>query len=298
MGDRKVSHSFDAFGKLTKVSLNASRIGVFTHRFTDTNYYKDSVHSDTIAPYMLFQSPKPDFSLVERMAALWHGCDNTNVNILRFQDSSSYFANSDFWPMYAINGNNLKTVGRINAPLPEGLDWSTRFPLPSTSHPVKEHNANSYISFVNVMSPFMWPPPSINVIRMTSLHERELIASISVKDVPYMHAFGLSSNYAIIFANPAFINLKQVLMTGNAVSSIDWKPELGTDIYAVNIRTGKVKKFHTPRAECNLHFINAWEQKNKVGLREMFHLFPRYFFSLQPVVIIMCWVCLVYAIAL
>ena len=265
MGGRKVTHSFDAFGKLTKVSLNASNVGLFTHKFIDTNFYRKSLETDTIAPYMLFQSPQPQFTMFERMVAMWRGCDNTNVNILRFGDSTSYFVNSDFWPIYSINGTNLETVTKVTAALPEDVEGSSQFPLPSTSHPVQEYKSDNYISFVSVLNPLPWSPGSINVIRITNLHKRELISSIPVRDVPYMHSFGLSKNYAIIFANPAFVNVKTVLITGNGASSIDWKPELGTDIYVANIHTGKVQKFHSSRAECNLHFVNAWEHNNKVS---------------------------------
>ena len=270
MGERQVSHSFDAFSKITKISLNGTNRGLFSYQFLETEYYQQSQQKDTIAPFMLFEQPQPEFSFIERLQALWHGVDNTNVNVIYFREKDQFAANSDFWVFYELNGTDLNTIGKASQTVPGNPEMPNQVPLSSTSHPIKAYRSSDYISFVAVPGTTPWEQSHINVVRLTSINEHQVIASIPRDQVPYMHSFALSQNYAILMGNPAFVNEEMVLLTGNPVTNIDWKPELGADIYAVHIHTGRMTKFHTPVAEFNLHAVNAWEEEHQVKTVTLF----------------------------
>ena len=117
MGKRKFTHAFDSFAKLCSWTFSGNADVWFSSKFLQTNFYHASKAKDNIAPYLLFESTEPPFSTWEKMQALWHGIDNTNTNIHRFNRqqpdkkgwTADFVAVSDFWQMYAFNASTLRT---------------------------------------------------------------------------------------------------------------------------------------------------------------------------------------------
>ena len=62
---------------------NSSEQATFTTKFLRTNFYNDTMASDTIPPYLLFDSPIPAFGMFERGMALMKGGDNYPVSVKR-----------------------------------------------------------------------------------------------------------------------------------------------------------------------------------------------------------------------
>ena len=263
MGHRMLSHLFDGFAKLARWHFLGDGEVTFSTRFVETHLYQDSVATDDIAPYLLFQNTDPAFSLTDRAQALMHGIDNTNVNVHRFK--GQFVAVSDFWKVYHFDGDTLETYGRIDPILPESSNLHKYFPVPSTSHPLQEHNSTSHITFMSLLSPVPFFSSSINLVRITSAEERHLIASISrsSNDLPYMHSFALSEHYAVLFAPPLFINTWEMLETGEPVESLDWNPQLRTDVYVIRLADGEITSMDLP-AMIHMHQVNSYEQAGSI----------------------------------
>ena len=269
MGKRKFTHAFDGYAKLCSWTFSGNDDVRFSSRFLRTNFYRASKAKDDIAPYLLFQSAEPPFSTWEKVKALWHGIDNTNTNIHRFYRrkpdingrTADYVALSDFWQNYEFNVSNLRTERRIDAKVPGGTPFGSRLPLPSSSHPIQEYGTKNFISYVSIMNPMPFGENSIRVVRIVSAKVRKLIKKIVVDEVPYMHSFGLSKNYAMIFAAPLYVNIARLMENAEPVNSLDWFPDRPMVVYVVNIHTGQTTALKT-EALFPMHNINAFEDEN------------------------------------
>ena len=242
---------------------------ILVQGFLRTNFYRASKAINSIAPYLLFEAAEPPFSAWEKVKAMWHGIDNTNTNIHRFNRQrpdkngrmSEFVAMSDFWQTYAFNASTLRTVRRIDAKVPGGTPFGSRLPLPSSSHPIREYGTKNFISYVSIMNPLPLGKNSIRVVRMVSARVRKLIKEIPVDRVPYMHSFGLSRNYALIFAAPLYINIPRLMQNAEPVNSLDWFHDKPMVVYAVNIHTGDTTALET-QAVFPMHNMNAFEDEN------------------------------------
>ncbi len=275
MGKRRFTHAFDGYAKLCSWTFRGNNDVSFTSRFLRTNFYRASKAKDDVAPYLLFQATEPPFTMWQRMQALLNGIDNTNTNVLKFNrrrpdrrgSEANYVAVSDFWQSYAFNLTTLRTRGRVEAKVPGGTPFGSTLPLPSSSHPIPEYGTSNLITYVCIMNPLPFGANYVRVIRVVSAKVRRLIANIRVDQVPYMHSFGLSKNYAVIFAAPLFVNIARMMETAEPVNSLDWFPDRPMNVYVVNIHTGRVKRFKTEPV-FPMHNINAYEDDNGVILAD------------------------------
>ena len=198
---------------------------------------------------------------MEKLKALYNGPDNTNINVFRFGNEA--VALSDFWLTYTFDINTLRNVTRNNPVLPSLPSVANLLPIISSAHPLREYGKDSAITIVSVNSPLPFYSSTTNVVRILSLNQRELIASIPVPQVSFMHSFALTQHYAILFADPLFINFPKVLQHATLVKSVYWQPKVGTAVYVVNLKTGHVTKLHVD-ALLHLHHVNSYEQDNHI----------------------------------
>ncbi len=271
MGQKSFTHAFDGYAKLCSWTFVGGDEVRFNSRFVKTNFFRASKARDDVAPYLLFQSTVPGFSVWEKVHALLHGIDNTNTNVKKYHKRRSdrkgrtadYLALSDFWHSYAFNPETLRTRGRVMPRVPGGTPFGSTLPLPSSSHPVAEFNSSNHISYVSIMNPLPLGENSIRVIRIKSARVRQMIAKIRVSQVPYMHSFGLSPNHAIVFAAPLYVNIARLMRNAEPVNSLDWLPDEAMKVYVVNIHTGEVRTFVT-EAVFPMHNINSYEPQSGV----------------------------------
>lgn len=267
-GQRKFVHAFDGYAKLMALSIESGRSVKFSTNFVKTYFYHHSQRIGDIAPYLLFDITQPKFNRLDRLQQLLHGIDNVNVNIQELknkENGTSFVAVSDFWQVYEIDLSTLKTLKRINAKIPQIENPVYDFiPLPATSHPLREYGTDNSIMFLSLFSVFPGTNNRIQIIRIKSVYERELIASISTSKLPYMHSFALTKNWIVLLGHPLFINKMKILKTTVPLKSIDWLPEYGTEIFLVHLPTGKIRRMRIATALFATHFINAYEESGDI----------------------------------
>ena len=206
------------------------------------------------------------------MTAIYNGVDNTNVNVIDIGGET--VALSDFWEVYGFDRNTLSNATKVKAKLPDGIpEVYTKFNILSVAHPLHECGTDAVITVAIIDSPVPFYSSLINVIRVHALEKRELIASIEIDRVPYMHSFALTENYAIIFADPMFINVFRLLWDGHIVNSFSWEPERDSTVYIVSLKDGTVKTLKTP-AMFHLHFVNAFELNDEIIIQYITHPSP------------------------
>ena len=203
------------------------------------------------------------------MTGLYNGLDNTNVNV--FDIGGETVALSDFWEVYGFDRNTLSNATMFKAKLPDGIpEIYNNFHISSVAHPLHEYCTNAVITLAIIDSPVPFYSSLINVIRVHSLENQELIASIEMDRAPYMHSFALTENYAIIFADPMFVNVFGIFRDGYVVDSIYWEPERDSTVYIVSLKDGTVKNLKTP-AMFHAHSVNAFEQNDEITIQYITH---------------------------
>merc|ERR1712226_1006634 len=76
------------------------------------------------------------------------------------------------------------------------------------------------------------------VARATSSGDREVIASMEVDQVSYMHSFAATENYMILLAVPFFVDPIAVMKSFQPLAAFQWDSSAVTKLYVVNIKTG------------------------------------------------------------
>ncbi|CAD5120844.1 unnamed protein product [Dimorphilus gyrociliatus] len=253
MGDRKFHHVFDGFGKMHIWNLKPNRT-TFSAKFVRTRTFVDSEKRNTVSPlYTLFDDTVPRQSLIDRLRSLFNGPDNVNVNIVKFGDD--YLAISDFWSKYVIDIDRGETLFRTSPDFLHRSIISRRIPLLSSSHPIQG------VNIVTEINPFGLN--YVHLVQIKSAREVVNLLSIPVDEAPYIHSFSLTSNYAIIVANPVSISISKLFETLNPSKSIIWRENGESDVYVVDLRTLQYRKYRT-EGKFMLHHVNAFEYNDAI----------------------------------
>ena len=113
MGKRRVQHAFDAFAKLMSVQFLTGNKALFSTDFLATDQWRQSLETNDIAPYLMFESVDPPFNPVQKLKALFAGLDNANVNVFQVGRPAAYLATSDYWRTWQFCPKNLTTLRKV-----------------------------------------------------------------------------------------------------------------------------------------------------------------------------------------
>lgn len=271
LGEHRMIHLFDAYAKLSSWKFKGDGRATFSTKFIDSSFYKKSMDSGDIAPFITFMGVEPPFGILESMKVLINGLDNMNVNVYPYSKVAGssemkdrgYYALTDFWKIYEFNATNLNTIGSVQAKIP-GKPGKTALgflSFISTAHPLPEIGKTSSLVFLTKLSLFPWEKHSVNLVRIKATDEREIVASIPVDQLPYMHSFSVTKNYAILFFSPIYINLVKIAKTVHPFEGLDWYGDRQTDVHVINLKTGAVISMKTENT-FTMHHANAYENEN------------------------------------
>lgn len=264
-GDRSFLHAFDGFAKLTSWRFLGNGSVFFSTRFLASSFYNDSMTSASIAPYLLFDSVSPSFTFLERMKAIYHGIDNMNANVVRLPRDDGgydYLALSDFWKVYEIFPDRLGTGTAVTSPLKgsHGTLLNNLFlNLLSSAHPLPEPRTDKYLTFLSSISVLPWIPSRMQLVRVLSTSQREVVASWEVERVAYMHSFSVTQTHALLLAHPMYVNVPCMITRVTPFDCLDWRPDItpGT-LYVVNLQSGEVTSLTMDTVVFTMHHINAF----------------------------------------
>jgi carotenoid cleavage dioxygenase-like enzyme len=90
---------------------------------------------------------------------------------------------------------------------------------------------------------------------------RRQIAKLPAGDPAYMHSFGLTDRYVILFEQPLVVNpLKLALSKKPLIENYEWKPERGTRFLVVDREDGSLRASVDAEAFFTFHHVNAFEE--------------------------------------
>ncbi|KAL8570355.1 hypothetical protein ACOMHN_035773 [Nucella lapillus] len=302
-GDRSFLHTFDGFAKLSSWRFPGNGSAFFSTRFLATNFYNESITTNTIAPYLTLEGLQPAFSFMDQCLALLRGLDNMNVNVYRFSSPGGghdYVALSDYWKGYTFSPHNLTTfspvvgtlyhsfaeslgivgtlyhsfaeslgivgtlyhsfaeslgiVGTLYHSFVESLGISSFLNLLSSAHPLPEPGTDHHLTFLSSMS---LTGHRMQLVRVRSSQERQVIASWTVARIVYMHSFSVTETHALILAHPFYVNVLCMLRKATPFRCLDWKEEEAATLYVVELKTGEVTEL-TMQNVFTMHHVNAY----------------------------------------
>ncbi|CAG2221024.1 BCDO1 [Mytilus edulis] len=194
MGQRSFTNVFDGFGKLHSFTFYGNGTVSMSARFLQTEYYKQSLATNTIAPYFQFGKLVPPYNEIEKMESLKNNMENLNVNVYRIRNSKTgqyeYMSVNDVWNVYQIEKDTLQTVNLIAPPMKS----SSHVYIPgfSSAHPIKEFGKETYFTYQMSVSIVPYMKSIITLYRMTSVGDREEIVTWDIEAQTYMHSFSVT----------------------------------------------------------------------------------------------------------
>nr|KAG5708348.1 hypothetical protein BaRGS_034379 [Batillaria attramentaria] len=259
--------AFDGFAKLSSWRFHGNETAYFSTRFLASGFYHDSMEMGSIAPYLLFDKVTPPFDFFERLQALYNGIDNMNVNVYRFTSASGgydYVALSDFWNSYQISPTNLSTGSLMAASLrnPDGSSLGGGFlNLLSSAHPLPEPGTDNHLTFLSSVSLLPWERNLMELVRIRSTLDREVVASWGVDQVPYMHSFSVTETHALLLAHPFYVNVACMMSEVTPFECLDWKGDMPSTLYVVHLQSGHLSTLLMDNV-FTMHHVNAFNLDN------------------------------------
>ncbi|XP_063420661.1 beta,beta-carotene 15,15'-dioxygenase-like [Mytilus trossulus] len=266
IGQRSFTNVFDGFGKLHSFTFYGNGTVSMSARFLQTEYYKQSLATNTIAPYFQFGKLVPPYNEIEKMESIKNNMENLNVNVYRVRNSKTgqyeYMSVNDVWNVYQIEEETLQTLKLIAPPMKS----SSHVYIPgfSSAHPIKEFGKETYLTYQMSVSIVPYMKSIITLYRMTSVGDREEIVTWDIEAQTYMHSFSVTKNYVIFIGQPVSINIMKVAEYGDIQDAMEYRYNDSTFIYVVDLRTNKVTTVKYDTFVSYFHQINAYEENNKI----------------------------------
>ncbi|HEX8065032.1 MAG TPA: carotenoid oxygenase family protein [Thermoleophilaceae bacterium] len=240
----RVRHWFDGLAMLHRFSIADGRVS-YGNRFLRTKSFRAS--EEGRIGYREFASD-PCRSLFRRVATLFgsnpHVTDNAAVNVVRIADEFVAMAEN---PMPIVfDPRTLETLGVADAP--PGL-------LP-TAHPQVDPASGETVNF----AVHLGARSAYRLYVHGPGGTARTICSIPVREPAYLHSFGLTENHAILVLGPLVVNpIELALSPRPFIENYRWEPDRGTEILAIDRRSGRVASRWSADPVFLFHHVNAYE---------------------------------------
>src|SRR3954464_11539235 len=208
-------HWFDGLAMLNAFTIHGGEVP-YASRFLDSREYRHvREHGEPVGRGF---GTDPCRSLFKRVASLFSAgaTDNCNVNVARLGER--WIAMTETPMAIEFDPETLATLGHV--------DWDNGLGEPPTSaHPHHDPERGELVSYVIHFS----RTSSYRVFGVPdgSLRRRR-IATLPAREPAYMHSFGLTDRYAILFEQPLVVDpLRMALSNKPFIQNYEWKPERG-----------------------------------------------------------------------
>jgi carotenoid cleavage dioxygenase-like enzyme len=175
--------------------------------------------------------------------------DNTNVNVVKLGQELVAMTEGD--TQLVIDDDTLAAVR------PVSYTSDTLSGALMTAHPHFDFDRGKV---VNVATAFGANGVISIYEHAPAARQREVVASWRTKRVPYVHAFGLTPQHAILVAHPfAVTPVKMLWSSKGYIDHFDWHPEEGTRLVVIDRSSGAARE-HVTDAFFIFHTVNAFER--------------------------------------
>ncbi len=253
IGEEKFNHWFDGLAMLHAFSFQGGRVD-YRNRFLRSSAYSAWKKEGKIKYSELGTDPAPDpcrqiFSGVSTLPILAK-VPNANVSIEHW--ANHFRAHTEIPIPVRFDPKFLKTIG-AETEAPQGRL--------GTAHPHHDPHTGERFSYEVELV----PPSGLRVISEKAGRRREL--AFIPQDMPgYLHSFGLTQRYVVMFTQPFNFNMTKFLSPdrGPIITNYEWHPELPSKVILVDRRRGGVVSTSEIDPFFAFHHINAYDQGGKV----------------------------------
>jgi beta,beta-carotene 9',10'-dioxygenase len=235
-------HWFDGLAMLHRFTVTGGRVS-YANRYLRTKAF--AAAQDGRLAYREFATD-PCRSLFRRVTSLFDPglTDNASVNVVRSGDE--FLALTETPLPVRFDPRTLETLGVADPP--PGLT--------PTAHP---HVDPATGELINVAVHFGARSSYVVSARMPGGRWRR-IGSVGVREPGYLHSFGLTERHVVVVAGPLVVNPLKLALSGRPfIENYHWAPERGTDVMAIDRKTGALAGRWTIDPLFTFHHINAFE---------------------------------------
>jgi carotenoid cleavage dioxygenase-like enzyme len=251
-GGRPVRHWFDGLAMLNAFTLGDGSVS-YASRFLESRELAHvREHGETTG--MGFATD-PCRSLFRRVATLFspQATDNCNVNVTRLGER--WIAMTETPVAIEFDPDTLATLGPV--------EWANGLgEHAATAHPHHDPARGELVSYVIHFS----RTSSYRVFAVADgSRERRPIGTVNAREPAYMHSFGLTDRYAVLFEQPLVVNPLRLALGGKSfIESFEWKPERGTRFLVIDRERGELRAAVDADAFFTFHHVNAFEDDGEL----------------------------------
>ncbi|MCB0876497.1 MAG: carotenoid oxygenase family protein [Solirubrobacterales bacterium] len=249
IGETKLNHWFDGLAMLHAFAFADGRVS-YANRFLQSSAYK-AYRREGIMKYSEFGTDpcRAIFSGVSTLP-LMGKIPNANVSIEHL--AGEFRAHTELPVPVSFDPRSLKTLG-VDVPLPNGRM--------GTAHPHYDPRTRERFSYELELI----PPSGLRVIAEKRGNRREL-AFIPQDRPGYLHSFGLTRRWVVVFAQPWEFDLATFLGpdSGPIVKSFQWDDSKPSRIMLIDRRAGGVGAEFEVDPAFAFHHINAFDDGDSV----------------------------------
>ncbi|QJE73885.1 carotenoid oxygenase family protein [Aerophototrophica crusticola] len=250
---KPLGHWFDGLGMLYRFAFRGGRVE-YRNRLLQSQGLKDARRFGRVTQDG-FGTKADHGPLFNRLLGLFRGAvpsDNANVNIHRTDRGT--FALTEVPGPIRIDPDTLETLG------PETCRRAPPGHL-TTAHPQWDGTRKEW---VNTLLEFGRRSTCRVVAQAPGKPYPRTVAFVEMRAPAYMHSFGLTENFAVLFEPPFRVNPLELRLSGKPfIANYRWCQGEGTRFHMVDRRSGSVRTLEGPACFA-FHQVNAFERPGEV----------------------------------
>jgi carotenoid cleavage dioxygenase-like enzyme len=243
-GSWRAGHWFDALGMLYQFRVHAGAVS-YRQRLMETDASRVGRQGST--PHISFGTPTERGLLARLLSPVPPVTDNVNVNVVALGGERVAMTESPH--QWVVDPDTLALTRKVRYD-------DTHGELGMIAHPHFDFERGRVVSLATRLGR---RTQIVLYEHAPSARQRNLVAAIDVKRLPYIHSFGLTPQHAIVIGHPFEVN--PLTLLGSNQGFIDhfvWRPEQGTRLWLIDRQTGGVRQ-HTAPSGFVFHVVNAFE---------------------------------------
>src|SRR3954464_2580553 len=240
-------HWFDGLAMLNAFTLRAGEVSYASRFLESREYHHVREHGEPVGRGF---GTDPCRSLFKRVASLFSSgaTDNCNVNVAQLGER--WIAMTETPMAVEFDAETLDTVGPVK--------WDDKLGEHfASAHPHHDPGRAELVSYVIHFSrTSTYRPFAVS----EGARSRRRIAKLPAREPAYMHSFGLTDRYVILFEQPLVVDpVRLALSDKPLIENYEWKPEQGTRFLVVDREDGSLRAAVDAEAFFTFHHVNAFE---------------------------------------
>jgi carotenoid cleavage dioxygenase-like enzyme len=253
VGGRSLRHVFDGLAMLHSFSFDGERVG-YANRFLESRAYRAATERGRIE-YQEFATD-PCRSIFRRVSSMFSPkvTDNGNVNVTRIGEQ--FVALTETPMPVAFDPQTLDTLGLAYSPPGSGGRHTSAHPH---YDPMRKEALTYQVHF--------GPRNHYRLFAVRDGRNHRQIASLATKEPSYLHSFGMTERFLVLFLQPLVVNPLHLALSGRPfIENYRWEPDRGTQIAVFDRDTGELAGTWETEPLFVFHHVNAFERDGELVL--------------------------------